>query len=380
MPWNEVSAMDQRREFVFLASQEGANRRELCRRFGVSAATGYKWLKRFRDGDECLHDRSRQPHVSPRRTDESTQAAILQVRDTHPAWGARKIWQCLKNDGLTPPAPSTIHAILQRHSRIAKPGHGPKPYIRFEHPYPNAVWQMDFKGHYRLANQVACHPLTIVDDHSRYAICLKAGDNERRTTVQEHLRTTFTRYGLPEAMLVDNGPPWGGGKPSRWTGLGVWLLKLGVEVIHSRPYHPQTRGKNERFHRTLDLEVLSCRRFRDLSHMQQAFDDWRIIYNYKRPHQALDQAVPGDRYKPSTRPMPDEIPEVEYASGDIVRSISTTKGYVRFKGRFWKVPEAFRGQRVAVRPGEIDGIHAVYFGARKIATIDLRNPEADQDV
>jgi transposase InsO family protein len=371
MPWQEVSVMDQRREFIELAMQEGVNRRELCRRFGISPATGYKWLSRFAAGDEDLADRSRRPHWSPLRSTADTEAHVLAVRDEHPAWGARKIVRCLERDGHEAPAGSTVHAILRRHGRVeATSGTPGKPWQRFEKPAPNLLWQMDFKGKVAIANGAACHPLTIVDDHSRYAVCLRAYSNEQSETVRSGLEATFHRYGLPDALLVDNGSPWGDGPGQSWTRLGVWLLKLGVDVLHSRPYHPQTRGKNERFHRTLKAEVFALRRFRDLGEVQRAFDQWRTVYNLERPHQALDQEVPASRYVPSPRAMPASLPRVDYDEHEIVRTVGTTKTYVSFKGRLWKVPQAFRGERVAIRPRG-DGQYGVFFGSREIAQIAL---------
>ena len=380
MSWKVSGVMDERKEFVILANQDGANRRELCRRFGISAPVGYKWLDRYGGNDADLMDLSRRPHHSPLRTKQDMERAVLAVRDVHPAWGARKIHRCLERDGLSPPALSTIHTILQRHGRITKPGRGPQEYIRFEHPHPNAVWQMDFKGHFPMTGGGSCHPLTVVDDHSRYAVCLKACANERAVTVKDCLRETFGRYGLPDAMLVDNGSPWGGGPGYRWTRLGVWLLKLGVDVIHSKPYHPQTRGKNERFHRTLKAEVLTTRRFADLESLQQAFDAWRMLYNLERPHQGIDMQVPADRYQPSPRSMPTKLPEVEYDENEETRRVGTTKSYISFKGKLWKVPKAFMGQRVAIRPQNDQVAHGIYFGARKIATINLNEDGQAENV
>ena len=380
MPWREVSVMDERREFVFLAMQEGCNRRELCRRFGVSPDVGYKWLRRWAFNGE-LADRSRRPRESPSRSEDAIEAAVLAVRDAHPAWGARKIVRCLKRDGQVAPAISTVHAIMRRHGRIEPPAGTPgQPYRRFEKAAANLMWQMDFKGHVLLAGGGSCHPLTIVDDHSRYAVCLSACADEQGKTVRQRLEVTFTRYGLPDAMLVDNGSPWGGGPGERWTELGVWLLRLGVDVLHSRPYHPQTRGKNERFHRTLNAEVFALRRFRTLAEAQLAFDIWRPIYNLERPHEALGQDVPASRYRPSTRAMPAVVPKVEYPQGEIVRTVGTTKSYVSFKGQLWKVPQAFRGERVAIRPRSLDGRFGIFFGARQIATIDLTQPQSVSDV
>ena len=378
MSWREVSVMDQRREFVRLAMQEGANRRELCRRFGISAQIGYKWIRRWLEGDRELFDRSHRPHHSPGQSDGRIEQRVLEAREVHPAWGARKIARCLDQSGVTAPAVSTVHAILKRHDRIGRAnGAAQRPYQRFEREAPNLLWQMDFKGWVALRDAVRCHPLTILDDHSRFALCLAACANEQGTTVQRELTMTFRHYGLPEAVFVDNGSPWGDASGARWTALGLWLLKLGVDVIHSRPFHPQSRGKNERFHRTLKAEVFAFERFRDLDEAQRAFDRWRLIYNFERPHEALDLEVPANRYRPSLRAMPDHLPVAEYDEHDIVRTVSTTKSYISFKGRPWNVPQAFRGERVAIRPRGADGCYGIFFGAREIAAIDLRSPDAD---
>jgi transposase InsO family protein len=379
MPWREVSIMDERREFVRLAMQEGVNRRELCRRFGIHPATGYKWLARGL-ADEELADRSRRPHSSPTRTDAAMEARILMWRDAHPAWGARKIAHCLRREGVTPPVASTVHDILRRHGRIVAPAGGPPAEQRFEKPEPNLLWQMDFKGYIALALGGRCHPLTIVDDHSRYAVGLEACANEQASTVQTCLEQIFCRYGLPDAFFVDNGSPWGDASGQRWTRLGVWLLKLGIAVLHSRPYHPQSRGKNERFHRTLKAEVLALKRFRDLAEVQRALDGWRTIYNLDRPHQALGQQVPASRYQPSRRAKPEHLPQVEYDVGEIVRRVSTTKAYVSFKGRLWRVPQAFCGETLAIRPRGADGHYSVFFGAYEIANIDLTTNKSVGDV
>ena len=373
MPWGEVSIMDQRREFVMLGSLEGANLSELCARFGISRQTGYKWLGRSRSGPVDFADRSRRPLRSPNRTADTIESAVLAVRDAHPAWGARKIACCLARDGTAPPAVSTIHAILQRHGRVPERRQTSHSYTRFERPAANQLWQMDFKGQVQIQPGTWCHPLTVLDDHSRFLVSLESCANQRTQTVKPLLEKAFRFYGLPEAFYLDNGSPWGGGQPGQWTPLSVWLLKLGIEVIHSRPYHPQGRGKNERFHRTLAAEVFDLRPLRDLHQAQSAFDAWRPIYNTQRPHEALGMAVPASRYQPSTRPLPKVLPEPEYGPDDVVRRVGTTKLYVSFKGRLWKVPQAFTGERVAIRPGGEDGQYGIFFGATRIADIDLRS-------
>jgi len=377
MPWREVSVMDQRREFVRLALQEGVNRRELCRRFGISPAVAYKWLARFQAGDAELADQSRRPHTSPGRSEAAIEAAVLVVRDEHPAWGARKIASCLAREGVEAPAVSTVHAILRRHGRIVPPAGTPgQPYRRFEMEAPNQLWQMDFKGHVILVDRTTCHPLTMIDDHSRFAPCIAACADEQATTVKPHLEAAFRRYGLPDAMYVDNGGPWGCTREDPWNTLCLWLLKLGIGVIHARPYHPQGRGKNERFHRTLKDEVFAFQRLRDLAAAQRALDRWRMAYNFARPHQAIDMNVPADRYRPSARAMPERLPQVEYGEHEIVRSVSSTKAYISFKGRLWKVPQAFRGERLAIRPLTTEGNYGIFFAAHQVATIDLTNNQS----
>src|SRR5262249_28011286 len=158
-----------------------------------------------------------------------------------------------------------------------------RPYQRFEHDAPNCLWQMDFKGHF--ATQTArCHPLTVLDDHSRFAVGLQACPDQRTETVKDRLTHIFRRYGLPQRMTRDNGSPWGSDADHRFTPLTVWLMRLDIRVSHSRPYHPQTQGKDERFHKTLGLELLRDRFFRDLAQAQRCFDDWRYVYNLQRPH------------------------------------------------------------------------------------------------
>lgn len=374
MPWREVSAMDERREFVRLAMMEGVNRRELCRRFGISPDVGYKWLRRAEAGDEALVDRSRRPATSPGRTVCEVEAAVLAERDAHPAWGARKIARRLAGRGIVPPAVSTAHAILARHGRIAPPARADKALGRFERAAPNELWQMDFKGWVRLTNGQICHPLTVIDDHSRFSPCVQACADQRGDTVRSRLSAVFRRYGLPQALFVDNGPPWGFSGDERWTRFGVWLLKLGIDVVHSRPYHPQGRGKNERFHRTLKAEVLALNPLADLDKAQRAFDRWREVYNFERPHEALDLEPPAGRWRPSSRPMPEALPEVRYDEDELVRRVWPTKACISFRGRTWRVPRAFQGEPVAVRPLDRDGRYGIFFGSRRIANIDLTCP------
>jgi len=375
MAWRERSVMDEREEFVRLALAAGANKSELCRRFGISRQNGYKWLRRYlTDGRDGLVERSRRPLNSPTRTSGAVEAEVLAIRAaSNEAWGGRKIARVMRRGGGAErvPAASTITEILRRHDRLdVRRGEHPGPLCRFEHAAPNDLWQMDFKGDFALARG-RCHPLTVLDDHSRYALGVEACGDEREATVRARLERLFRRHGLPFAMLMDNGSPWGDTGGGGDTALTVWLMRLGVRVAHGRPYHPQTQGKDERFHRTLKAEVLYSRSFADLADCQRAFDRWRPVYNSERPHEALGMGVPADRYRASERPFPERLPALEYGVGDIVRKVDHT-GRFSFAQRRLRIGKAFRGETIALRPAEEDGVFSAHYAAHSIGIVDLR--------
>jgi transposase InsO family protein len=300
------------------------------------------------------------------------------VRAEHPTWGGRKIRRVLETEGLAPPpSASTITAILRRHGQLDGPRAGERrDWVRFERPEPNDLWQMDFKGHFALTAG-RCHPLTVLDDHSRYALEIGACDNERGETVKARLEAVFKRYGLPQRILADNGSPWGTtGSGQRHTPLTVWLLDLEVSVGHGRPYHPQTQGKDERFHRTLKAEVLDGRRLETLDQAQDAFDRWREIYNAKRPHEALQMATPSTRYRMSARPWPAIIAPPDYEPQAIVRKVHDP-GWISFKGRQINCPKAFVGRRVALRPTDTDGVFDLCYRSHFVAQLDMRQNTID---
>jgi len=375
MPWKEVSVVSQRHEFVLMALQEGANISGLCVRFGISRAKGYKWLERYRqEGAEGLHDRSRRPKHSPHRTDATVEQAVVAVRKQHRAWGGRKIRAVLVRRGHDKvPAASTINGILRRHGLIdPEASRQAGAFIRFEHEAPNNLWQMDFKGHFAMVSG-RCHPLTVLDDHSRFSLHIGACGNEATQTVKDRLTMVFGRYGLPARMTMDNGSPWGSLSLHGLTPLNCWLIRLGVKVGHSRPYHPQTQGKDERFHRSLNEEVICAHGFTDLDHCQRAFDHWRDVYNLERPHEALGLDVPASRYKPSDRSMPETVPDIEYDANHDVRIVQQ-QGLINYKGKVYKVPKALKGYPIGLRQSDQDGIMDVIFCHQKVSQIDLAAP------
>jgi transposase InsO family protein len=378
MPWKEETLMSLRAEFIRLVEQKEISFSQLCREYGISRKTGYKWLHRYKEGGiEGLQDQSRRPNHSPRRTPPDIESLILQTREEFPAWGGRKIKAYLERKGHPNlPVPSTITEILKRFDQIdPEEAQKHKAFQSFEMESPNQLWQMDFKGYFSLEEGGDCHPLTILDDHSRYLIGLKACPNETRRTVQLHLCEVFSHFGLPERMLMDNGSPWGYDREHSFTGLTAWLMRLGVKVTHGRPYHPQTQGKDERLHRTLNTELLTRTSMLNLEQCQMAFDQWREVYNGQRPHEALQMATPQDRYSPSSHPFPDVLPPLVYPPGYIIRKVDKN-GKIYFNNQRFRVGKAFKNQVVGLFPIDVeDNVFHVFFCDEIIAKIDLRDCE-----
>ncbi len=372
MPKKEKEGISLRKEFVLLAMQEGSNIRLLCRRFGVSSRTAYKWIKRYRaNGEAGLADRSRRPQHSPRRTSEAMEQKVLQKRE-ETGWGGRKIARVLRNEGYqNAPHPNTITDILRRHQKL--PEEEPskhRAWQRYERETPNALWQMDFKGHFPMLKG-RCHPLTVLDDHSRYCLGLQACANETMLTTQACLTQIFRRYGLPLAILCDNGGPWGRGYPKlELTHLTVWLIRLSIQIIHGRPSHPQTQGKDERFHETLNVELLQRMIFADLEDCQYHFNSFRHRYNQVRPHEALGLDTPSQHYQPSPIPFPEVLPRVEYDSGQIIRRVQD-RGIIYYKNREFRVGKALQGQSVRLAPTPQDGVFDVFFSTIKVDQIQF---------
>lgn len=374
MPWRVSSAMSQRHEFVMLANQPESNIRQLCRQFQISPTTGYKWLTRFRTaGVAGLKERSRRPQCSPQRTVPAIEQAVLAERKAHPAWGGRKLRARLLTLGQPQvPSPSTITNILQRHDLIsAAESKKHQPFIRFEHAQPNALWQMDFKGHFALGPG-RCYPLTVLDDHSRFALGLVACGSQNDSTTRAALTAVFRRYGLPWRMTMDNGAPWAahGYGAAHYTKFSVWLMRLGIRLSFSRPGHPQTQGKDERFHRTLAVELLRDHLWSSMAECQTAFEQWRQQYNLIRPHEALGQLVPATRYQPSSRPFPEILPALEYDQHEIVRKVGL-RGQIKYQNRHIFIGNAFARLQVALRPTTIDGVLDVYLCYQRVGSVNL---------
>jgi len=379
MSWDIQDIIGRRHEFVTLALADSVSMTELCRRFGISRKTGYKWRRRFaNEGSAALVDQPRPRNRTVNQTEARIETVVVALRRQHPTWGPRKLHRRLLDLGRPAeslPGVSTFARILRRRGCITPPATtAHQPLQRFSRPEPNQLWQMDFKGHFALQRHGRCHPLTVLDDCSRFSVGLQACGDEQTPTVQSRLQRIFCVYGLPECILCDNGPPWGGTGPEH-TRLSVWLLRLGIAVIHGRPFHPQTQGKDERFHRTLKADLLDRHDWRDLPQAQRRFDQYRQIYNHDRPHEALELAVPASRYRPSSRPYPLVLPTIEYDSAEVVRVVKS-KGEITFHSRFFYVGQAFIGLPLALRPTATEGVHRVCLAAFTLGLIDCARPSS----
>jgi transposase InsO family protein len=373
MPWGVKKKVEQREEFIRKAKMQEKSFTKLCAEYEISRKTGYKWLNRENQG-LGLEDQSRRPQHSKYQIGGEMEKLLLDMRRKHPAWGGKKIRQALLNKGREGiPASSTITEVLRRNGFIdEQESLKHRAFQRFEYAAPNELWQADFKGSKGWTRQVGCHALTVLDDHSRFNIGLRSCPDERKETVQQEFSGMFRQYGMPARILTDNGSPWGNGPANEsHTTLSVWLMILGIGVIHGRPYHPQTQGKDERFNRTLQAEVMRRCRPDDWQGYQPVFDEWREVYNHVRPHEALGMQVPAERYVPSPREFPEKLPEVVYDEGLQLRKTDLT-GWICFHSQYWYVGRAFQGYYVAVEQSEVDGVFDVLFMNYCVSSIDLR--------
>jgi putative transposase len=296
MPWTEIEVMDQRTEFVLRSVRNVEPFGELCREFGISRKTGYKWKERFlQDGLGGLGDQSRRPASSSKEVVEAMVCQIVKLRVAHPTWGARKLRAVLErtvsqNDL---PSESSFKRILERaglvqHLRRVRSEQAGRLQTPARAERPNQVWTIDFKGWWYTRNRFRFEPLTVRDDFSRYLLCAQALDDARTETVREQLASVFERHGLPEVIRSDNGSPFAArNSPLGLSRLSAWWLALGINLDRIAPGRPDQNGGHERMHRDLACEVES-RSEQDVATQQAVLDEWRRTFNDERPHEAAD--------------------------------------------------------------------------------------------
>lgn len=369
MPWKSTSIMEERIKFVILAVQDSINFSNLCNDFGVSRPTGYRWVKRYHTTGSLsvLSEYSRCPHHVANKTSPENEQQVIELRQKH-GWGAKKLRVLLLREGLDMKV-ATINRILKRNDLIHfKDSHRPA-LKRFERQRPNELWQMDFKGDYRLANG-RCYPLSILDDHSRYGIGLYALSGQDTDTVYNCLVRTFESYGVPDAILTDHGIPWWGNSNNHGlTRLSVRLINQGIKLYFSGIRHPQTQGKVERFHRTLEHAVRHHGRPSTIAGWKELLDFFLDEYNHVRPHEALKMATPVERYQPSQKAYNPNPKEWEYPEGSVVEKLNT-RGWLGKSRKRYFVSEALAGQLVRVET--IDNKLIVSYRQMYIREIEIK--------
>jgi transposase InsO family protein len=350
----------------------------LCREFGISRKTGYKFAERYRGwGQDGLDDKSRRPKSCPDATPEERVKLVLDARARYPTWGPRKLraWLEREHPGVELPSRTTIANVLRRH-QLTKPQRRRRHVAPYTQPLshakaPNDLWCIDFKGQFALGDGTLCYPLTVTDAFSRYLLLCEAFDGIRSDQVLKALDALFRDKGLPRAIRSDNGEPFV--SPRGLFGLsrlGVWLERLGI--VHERidPGCPQQNGRHERMHRTLKAETTRPAA-RTLLGQQERLDTWRTCFNDERPHQALADRTPASQYLPSSRTFDGNTPLPEYPLHD--RTLTVWKGAIVKIDRLrrFALTAALVGERIGVRELE-DGRWLVTFVHRDLGHYDDR--------
>lgn len=377
MPWKEVCAMQERVRFVFETEKTELSLSELCRQFGVSRVTGYKWLERYRSsGIEGLREQSRAPRHHPNAVSEDMIAALVALRERYPSWGPKKLhaWFAAHEPERRCPAQSTIGELLHAsglsrpRKRSRRPGTLSAPVVAYD--VPNAVWCVDFKGRFVTRDGRRCEPLTITDGYSRFLLRCQALDNTTYAKVRPYFEQTFREYGLPWTILSDNGVPFAASNHLRLSRLNVWWIKLGIKPLRTRPAHPQENGRHERFHLTLKQETANPPQA-TLRRQQARFEQFRQYYNQERPHEALGQTFPAQHYEPSPRSFPLRLSPMEYDVNWTTRRVYPN-GCIWWAEQLIFISQALAEEYVALQALPVESFYTIRFGNEEIAFLDER--------
>jgi len=356
MPWKETCGVDERVLFVSARAQQEEGMAALCRAYGISRPTGYKWLRRYEaEGASGLVERSRAPHSHPQAVSAAMEERVLAARRAHPTWGARKLRVLLARQderGLLPAA-STIGELLRRAGLVVprrRRTRTPAWTAPLAHAIaPNTVWTADFKGQFRVGDGQLCYPLTIADGCTRYLLRAQVLRSVEGTPVRALFDAAFREYGLPLALRTDNGPPFASTGVAGLSSLSIWWVKLGITPERIEPGHPEQNGRHERMHRTLKHETAKAPfgPAASLRAQQAVFDQFRVSFNNHRPHEALDQQTPASLYRPSSRAYTGRVPELDYDAVDAVRRVRHN-GEVKWRGRLVYVGSVLAGEPIGI--------------------------------
>lgn len=371
--------MDERNEFINDYLKKDIPISDICNRFGISRKTGYKWIERYdKEGRAGLAERSRAPHTQPLAIEEAVAAEIVELRQLHPTWGARKIRELLMRlDGEWPwPAASSIGALLKREGLIVgrQTRKRTPPYTQpLEHAEAsNQVWCADFKGWFLCGDGKRCDPLTITDAYSRYLLRCRVVAKTDGVHVRAVFEASFREYGMPEAMRTDNGPPFASCAPGGLSRLSMWWMKLGIRHERIQPGCPEQNGRHERMHRTLKAETTNPPGA-NLRRQQVMFQQFETEYNQVRPHEAIGFQTPSELYVGSARNYPSRLPELEYPVGVHLRRISQ-QGSLKWKGGRTFLSEVLARETVGLL--EIDEERfEVYYGSLLLGQLDGHKQE-----
>lgn len=367
MPWKVSCHLDERMNFIVRA-QSGEKVTDLCKEFGISRKTAYKFMSRYdKHGPAGLHDVSRRPHHSPHQTAPEIKGLILKTKQDKPTWGAGKIreWLLRKNPDLRVPSRFTVHEILNQYNLVSHRKGGRRriapSYLQTpvtQSRQSNEVWCADFKGQFQLGNHRYCFPLTISDHFSRFLITCESLEDTKGAGVQSIFEAAFEEYGLPDAILTDNGAPFASCGLLGLSRLSTWWMRLGIKLRRIVPGHPEQNGRHERMHLTLKLETTRPAADNFLQ-QQEKFDSFRELYNTERPHEALEMKCPSEFYQASQRPFPKELPEIQYPLHDSTKVVSAN-GSFRIGKLICHLSEALAYQPVGIREEDV-GLWRVSF-------------------
>lgn len=373
MPWRETKPMDQKTQFIADYLRQTLDTTELCELYGISRKTGYKWIERYlENGPQGLEERSRRPGACPNQTPEAIVEALIEVRQRHPTWGAKKLLPFVekRHPDWDLPCRSTVCEILKRRGLIPQKrrrraiGHPGKPSSLML--APNAIWCADFKGQFKTGDGLYCYPLTVTDGYSRYLLGCQGLSSTRAIEAKPVFTRLFKEFGLPERIRSDNGVPFATNTLARLSALSAWWVRLGILPDLIEPGKPQQNGRHERMHRTLKAETTrppaANRRAQ-----QRKFNRFQKEFNEERPHEALDMATPASLYAPSVREMPSRLPPLEYPDRFEVRYVSYNGG-IRWNKGWVNVSITCAGEYVGLEEID-DGVWNVYFGPLKLGRL-----------
>ena len=370
MPWESKTVEELRKEFIE-AAKISSNFSLLCREFGITRRTGYKWIERSKiTGD--LSDRSHARKVINNKTNLNTENLILTLRKENPGWGAKTLHKVLENQGYENlPCIKTFNNILKRNGCISEEESlKHQPFVRFEKDKCNEMWQTDFKGEFLTQDNKYCFPLDIIDDHSRFLIKIKPLTSTANAVIP-CFKEAFYEYGMPNSVLSDNGCQFGGFHQG-YTHFEKWLMNHNILPIHGRIKHPQTQGKIERFHRTMKQELLKYNTFEDITHADEVLQSWRLKYNNIRPHEALNMKCPAEVYKPSNRTYTDKVDKFEYGGQYHIIKVNSW-GYVRFNSWQIYLSETMINEYIEFRPNPLGDSFIACYRNFKIAEFSNEN-------